>query len=263
MDFATGFATGWAMGKKMFEGGNGWDIYTVNYGEGLIVTTIDSRIAETPKTTDYSFSFGTKEFKKATRIISGNKKITHIFTKRIVTSVINDKSEIIWTLTPDSNGKITSIYDVNGNEILNGVTAGNSVITNTPEGVALGYALAYNKEQEDETEELIEAYKQGTDDQKEIDDDTAEVDIIDFEGGSCVVYSAIDGQNKCTRYYGSYAVINSNGSVYVHDIFRSDFMYSNGNVISTNYYDVPMPVISLSGYSDYMGTVYDDNGNLI
>ena len=209
MDFAAGFATGFAFAKKMFDGGGGGgsDIYITDYGSSLIVTTITGRGSELPKTSDHKFTFTTQIFKIVTTAKSSTKKSTRTWSKTVITSVANDKGIVIWTLSPDASGKITAVYDVNGNEILNGVTNGDSTITQTPEGVALGYALAYNNEKDTLLDELIKAYENGVDDEEEIDDggDTT-IETIDFQGSGAVLKKYNKKGLLSTIYYGDYGV---------------------------------------------------------
>lgn len=205
-DIAYGYAIGYNDGI-LKNGGGGSDIYITDYGSSLIVTTITGRGSEFPKTTDHKFTFTTRIFKIVTTAKSSTKKSTRTWSKTVITSVANDKGIVIWTLSPDTSGKITAVYDVNGNEILNGVTNGDGTITQTPEGVALGYALAYNNEKDTLLDELIKAYENGVDDEEEIDDggDTT-IETIDFQGSGAVLKKYTTKGLLSDIYYGDYGV---------------------------------------------------------
>lgn len=210
MDFAAGFAAGFAYAKKLFGGeGGGSDIYITDYSDtSLAVTVISDRTEETPKTAVYLFTFTLKEYKTVTIAKSSTKQSKRTWTKNIISAVANADGVDIWTLAADSKGSIVAVYDTNGNEILNGSTSGDSVISNTPEGVALGYALAYNKEQENYTEDLIRAYKDGISDEEEIDDGgETKVEVTDLLGGDvCIKFFSNDG-TAITEIYGSGGII--------------------------------------------------------
>ena len=190
MDFVTGFATGWAMGKKMFEGGGGkYDIYIVDYTEtNLVIKIIADQTAETPDLKEYSFSFAMQEFKTATILKTSKGEAKRTWKAQIITAVFNDENRTIWTLTPDDFGKIIAVYDQNGNELLNGTNTNQSVNTDTPEGTALGFALAFDKVQESLIGNLINAYKQGVDDENDINvpDEEPELNIIELKGNGAV-----------------------------------------------------------------------------
>lgn len=221
MDFVTGFATGWAMGKKMFEGGGGkYDIYIVDYTEtNLVIKIIADQTAETPDLKEYSFSFTMQEFKATTILKTSKGEAKRTWKAQIITAVFNSENQNIWTLTPDDSGKIIAVYDQNGNELLNGTTTNQSVSTDTPEGTALGFALAFDKAQESLIENLINAYKQGVDDENDINVPAEEPDlnIIELKGNGAVFVMTNKDTGVVKKYYGSYIVNQiSSGGVMVY-----------------------------------------------
>ena len=275
MSFAAGFAAGYAFAKKMFQGSGGSDIYITDYSDtSLTVTTITGRGGETPKTTDHTFTFTTKEFKYDTNMVSATQQIKHTWSKTVITSVMDADNNVIWQLDPDSSGTIVSVYDSNGNEILDGITNGDSVMSNTPEGVALGFALAYSKEQDDLMEKLLNAYKQGSEDQKEIDDDESTIETIDLDGNGAKYY-AIDANGKYQYYdceYVQILAVNSSGKPTKVLIKNATYSYrqkANGKVELDEVYDPPkdftlttsMWLIADAQTTKLGGTVYDADGN--
>ncbi|MGN1137077.1 MAG: hypothetical protein ACI4SF_12770 [Oscillospiraceae bacterium] len=237
MSFDDGFILGLSLGGGV---GGGSDIYITDYSDtNLTITTIADRSAETPKTTDYTFMFTTQEFKIVTTATSSTKKSTRTWRKTIITSVINDEGVVIWNLTPDTSGKIIAVYDINGNEILNGITNGDSVITDTPEGAALGYALAYNKENIEQLEELIEAYEDGIDDEEEIGDDgETTVETIDFKGSGAVLKIYNTKGLLTDIYYGDYGIFRNvtDNQFSVYFAYHHHTTYATVNMIFNGEY---------------------------
>lgn len=276
MDFATGFAAGVAFAKKMFEGGGGGsDIYITDYSDtSLTVTTITDRCGENPKTTDHVFTFTTKEFKYDTNMVSATQQIKHTWSKIVITSVVDDNGNVIFDLNPDSSGTIVAVYDGNGNEVLYGTTNGDSIMTNTPEGVALGYALAFNKEQDDLMVKLLEAYEKGSDDQKDIGDDESTIETIDLDGNGAKYY-IIDANGKYQYYdceYVQILAVNSSGKptkVFIKNTTYSYRQQANGTVELDSTYNPPKDfTLTTSHWALYDaktiklgGTVYDADGN--
>lgn len=154
------------VGKLQNEGG-GDDIYIVNgAGTSIAVSVISDRSSGNYVT--YSFICNTKAYKTVTVLSSKKTKVEKVWTKTVITGVLCD-GEMIWKFGLNDKGNITAVYDRVGNEILKGTTgaAGQSVLTSTPEGIALGWALAYNNEQSRIMQEKIDSYKDGIDDYKE------------------------------------------------------------------------------------------------
>ncbi|MCM1380340.1 MAG: hypothetical protein NC192_00255, partial [Muribaculaceae bacterium] len=161
---AIGYALGYDDGlNELFTGGSGGgDVYQVSGGEdGITVTMVQNRGENQVLAAEY-FEFKSKEYKTITSLSSGSTTVTKTWSKRAITEVLRDGAAV-WRLTLDSTGNVTAVLDGAGNDVLGGVTGtdGNSVTTDTPEGIALGWVLAYNKEQSDAQQKSIDAYKDG------------------------------------------------------------------------------------------------------
>lgn len=128
------------------------------------------------------FTFNTKKYTTVTTVSSGNTSIEKTWSKTVITEVFKD-DKIVWKFSLDSNGNATAVFDSAGNDVLNGVTSadGNSIITPTPEGIALGWALAYNNEQSSALKKALDAYQDGIDDCDEVN----EKEGIDCGCGDC------------------------------------------------------------------------------
>ena len=169
--------------NELFRSGSGGgdDVYIVQGSPSeLSVTVVRNRSSDAPEYEPHTFYFTSRQFKKTTTISSGKGSKTTEWCKTIITSIADDSGEIIFTLTPNNNGDITAVYDRAGNEILAGISADDSVTTSTPEGIALGWALAYNEQQSKLTDEKEQAYKDGIEDGKELDPDPDPDDIDDL-----------------------------------------------------------------------------------
>lgn len=195
-------------------GGDGKDIYVVNgSASSVTVQTVTGRNSDPPAVSSHTFSFTSRNFYKSTTITGTNKVITKTWTKNIITSISDSDGKVIFLMDVDGFGKVFACYDRNGNDILSGKTYGDSVFTSTPEGVALGWALAYCKEQDEETEKAIDAYEDGRNDNIEAGGDgETGFEKIDFHG-SGGYYEYRDkrisdmGVLGGRRYYGEYFVI--------------------------------------------------------
>lgn len=168
--------------NELFQcGSGGGDVFQVGgSGSGITVTTVKNRGKAQELTTEF-FTFKTKEFKTMTTVTSGNTTVTKMWSKTVITEVLKD--ETVWKFSLDSSGDVTAAFDSVGNDVLNGVTGadGNSVITPTPEGIALGWALAYNNEQDSALKKALDAYQDGIDDCDEIN----EKEGVDCGCGDC------------------------------------------------------------------------------
>lgn len=269
--------------NELFQSGTGGgdDIYITSYTDtSLAVTVISDRTAETPEITVSTFSFTLKEFKTVTTAKTSKGESTRTWIKRIITSVANAEGTVIWTLTPNTEGKIIAVYDINGNEILGGITNGDSVITNTPEGVALGYALAYSKEQDALVEKLIDAYEDGVNDESTIgvDDDETDITVTDLEGNGaryyCIQYSPPD----TWQYFDcEYIQILSMDSGIMTKVLLKNVNYtirqdSTGHIQTESECDPPKDftltlgdwALSLTNVDmiRLAGTIYDADGNI-
>ena len=152
--------------NELFQGGEeGGDVFHVSgSGSGITVTMVKNR-SETQELTAEFFTFKTKTYKTITTLKSGKTTIEKTWSKTIITEVLKDGGAV-WKFTLDSSGTVTGVLDSAGNDVLNGVTGadGLSVITSTPEGIALGWALAYNNEQTNALQKALDAYQDGVDD---------------------------------------------------------------------------------------------------
>ncbi len=272
MSFDDGFILGLSLGGG--GGKKGDDIYITAYSDTAIsIKTIADRTAETPETTDHAFTFTLKEFKTVTTAKTSKGKSTRTWIKNIITSVANVEGAVIWALEPNDMGTIIAVYDVGGNEILSGITNGDSVITNTPEGVALGYALAYNKEQENYTEKLIEAYEDGVNDESTIgvDDEETVVDVTDLKGAGAVLYS-YSKKSGSDEYYLEYIFYGEYGTLIYHssdnyyhynivNVYRRIVYDSHGEITADQTFD---PYSSFAGpdndYNQYYGDWFYGDG---
>ena len=162
----------YAILDELFQGGSGGgDVYLVSgSGSGITVTMVKKRGAEQELTVEL-FDFTVKTYKTITTVRSGNTAVEKIWTKTIVTEVLKN-GETVWKFKLDSSGNATAVLDSAGNDVLNGVTGedGNFVVTPTPEGIALGWAMAYNNEQNSALEKILDAYSNGIDDCDEINE---------------------------------------------------------------------------------------------
>ena len=258
------------------EGGDGQDVYTVNgSGSSITVQTVSGRSSGSPAIKTYNFSFTTKEFKKSTTITGSNKVITKTWTKNIITSISNSSGEIIFTMDADTSGKVTACYDRSGNEILNGATYGDSVFTSTPEGVALGWALAYCKEQDEETERAKQAYEDGRKDNIDAGGDgETKLDEVNFEGGELVVLNYIDYSLSSKAWndgtVSAYAVFNQDyTSISYHGITDIISYYSFSPYEYHQHFDPPTGAIGIRQnnepnryYRLIYGPIYNPDGTL-
>ena len=143
----------------------GGDVFIVSGSENGITVTMVKKRGENQELTTEFFTFKSNTYKTVTTVSSGNTSIEKIWSKNIISEVLRD-DETVWNFELDSSGGVTAVFDSVGNDVLNGITGeeGESVLTSTPEGIALGWALAYNKEQNDALKKILDAYKEGIDD---------------------------------------------------------------------------------------------------
>ena len=156
--------------NELFQSGSGGgDVFYVNgSGTGITVTMVKNR-GETQELVSENFTFATNTYKTVTTVSSGNTQIEKIWSKVAISEVLKD-GITVWKFVLDAVGTVTAVLDSVGNDVLNGVTGedGNSVITPTPEGIALGWALAYNNEQSNAKQKAMDAYRDGISDCDEI-----------------------------------------------------------------------------------------------
>lgn len=156
--------------NELFQcGSGGGDVFQVSGSRsGITVTTVKNR-GEAQELSVEFFTFKTKEFKTLTTVTSGNTTVSKIWSKTVITEVLKNGATV-WEFSLDSKGNAIAVLDSAGNDVLNGITGadGNSVITPTPEGIALGWALAYNDEQDSALKKALDAYQDGIDDCDEI-----------------------------------------------------------------------------------------------
>lgn len=267
MSFDAGFMLGLSMGGEIKK----YDIYIVDYTEtNLAIKIIAYRTAETPDLMEYSFSFAMQEFKATTTLKTSKGEAKRTWKAQIITAVSDSESQTIWTLTPDNSGKIIAVYDQNGNELLNGTTTSQSVSTDTPEGTALGFALAFDKAQESLIENLIDAYKQGVDDEKDINvpDEEPELNIIELKGNGAILVTTNKSTGVVNKYYGNYivnridmgsvTVYAAEGEKVIQEIIRNGQTY-----IKEGTKAMTINVNAEAFDMELTGDVYDINGNLI
>lgn len=268
MSFDAGFLLGLSMGG----GGGKYDIYIVSCTEtNFAIKIIANRAAETPDLKEYSFSFAVQEFKATTILKTSKGEAKRTWKAQIITAVFNSENQTIWTLTPDDSGKIIAVYDQNGNELLNGTSTNQSVSTNTPEGTALGFALAFDKAQESLIENLIKAYNQGVDDENDINvpDEEPELNIIELKGNGAVFVMTNKNTGVVKKYYGSYIVnqISSAGGVTVYaaegEKVIEETIRNGKTIIRKGTERMSFPFKQEDFDVELTGDVYDINGNLI
>lgn len=273
MSFDDGLMLGLMLGEGASGGGEGDDVYIVNGSEtSITVYIISGRNSEKPTVSSETFSFVIKRFYKTTTIKSNSKEIAKQWEKKIITSISDSSGDTIFKMIVDDDGKITACYDRSGNEILHGETSGDSVTTSVSEGIALGWALAYSKEQNEETERAIDAYKSGREDEQEASGEEHEdttFEELDLKGGT--LYAKIeDKYYYYTIYYGK------NGYVYHNE--WDEWVFTNVdhaeyNVGSPyyyeNFYDPPAsfahkPPGKADSRSMFIsGIIYNDDGSVI
>lgn len=156
--------------NELFQSGSGGgDVFSVSGSEsGITVTTVKNR-GDTQELTAENFTFKIKTYKTVTTLKSGKTTIDKTWSKTAISEVMKS-GETVWKFVLDAVGNVTAVLDSAGNDVLNGTTGkdGNSVVTPTPEGIALGWALAYNNEQSGSVQKAIEAYQEGVEDCDEI-----------------------------------------------------------------------------------------------
>lgn len=148
----------------------GGDIFIVSGSlSGITVTTVKRRGEKDQELTVDFFAFNNDTYKTVTTLSAGNTSTERIWSKTIISEVLYN-GETIWEFGLDDSGGVNAVFDRVGNDVLNGITGekGESVLTSTPEGVALGWALAYNKEQNEALKKILDAYQDGIDDEKDI-----------------------------------------------------------------------------------------------
>lgn len=259
-------------------GGDEYDIHMVNGSpSSMTVRTVSERGSESQSISTHSFSFSTKNFYKTTTITGKNKVITKIWTTTIIVA-IGGSDGIVFTMDADDRGKLTACLDRNGNNVLNGETFGDSVFTTTPEGIALGWALAYCNEQYNETEKKIKAYEDGRQDNIDAGgDDETTIDEKEFEGSYARSqeeqnYPYSYTQRECfdDAYLTVSYTTSGNMVISLHGI-KYDITYNNREHTSVryeHYYDYPGITLSFTFPSDYasytfFGNIYDSDGNLL
>ena len=152
--------------NELFQcGSGGGDIFLVNGSESGITVTMVKNRGEAQELTANFFTFETKTYKTITPVGSGKTTREKTWSKNVITAILKN-DETVCKFTLDSGGNATAVLDSVGNDVLNGITGeeSKSVLTTTPEGIALGWALAYNKEQSSALQKAIDAYKDGIDD---------------------------------------------------------------------------------------------------
>lgn len=154
-----------AINELFLSGAGGGDVFIVSGSESGITVTMVKNRGEDQELTSEFFSFVTKTYKTITTLSAGNTSIEKTWSKTVITEVLKD-GETVWDFELDSSGGVTAVFDSVGNDVLNGITGeeGESVLTATPEGIALGWALAYNKVQDDALKKILDAYQDGIDD---------------------------------------------------------------------------------------------------
>ena len=253
----------------------GGDVFLVNGSEsGITVTTVKNRGEAQELTADF-FTFETKTYKTITTVGSGKTTIEKTWSKNVITAVLKN-DETVWKFSLDSGGNAAAVLDSVGNDVLNGITGeeGKSVLTTTPEGIALGWALAYNKEQSSALQKAIDAYKDGIDDCDEInnaegvscdcgcdcgdgdgtggdgtggngtgdgsggiklpDKNFEAVELPDGTGCMITVEKEEYGRKYTIIIYCDYAVKNKDGSITRYN--THEYTYRNGSV-TYNYYN--------------------------
>lgn len=171
-----------AINELFLSGSGGGDVFIVSGSEsGITVTMVKNRGEDQELTAEF-FTFSTNTYKTITTLSSGSTSIEKTWSKTIITEILKD-DETVWEFKLDSGGGVTAVFDSVGNDVLNGITGeeGESVLTATPEGIALGWALAYNKVQDDALKKILDAYQDGIDDCDKINE--AEGGNENGEGG--------------------------------------------------------------------------------
>ena len=231
MSFDDGFMLGLMMGGDG-SGGGGDDVNIVNGSDSSItISVVTGRNSDDPDYNMERFTFAIEKSYKITTIKSKSKIITKTWTKNTVTSVTNSKGEKLFTMDTDGYGKIIACYDRSGNEILRGGTFEESVFTTTPEGIALGWALAYSKEQDEQVENAVNDYIQGRQDDKdaqENNNDPTDIEEITLPGGfSSYHYEKNFASRRNLKYtwHCEYIVLTLNSSGDIKEAFLKGVTY--------------------------------------
>lgn len=191
--------------KKLSEQGGGEggaDIFKIIGSENsLAAVQIDNRSLNSESLTNHNFIFAVRGYSSTTKVETSAAVKYKTRVKKIIVGV-SYKNEKILEIKTDKNGTITAAFDRMGNDIINGVNGSAANKTDCFEGVAVGWALAYNKVTESEYEKRKKQYEKDVEDTADPDDlpNFSDIENSDKENN-------VDWQNcfetKQVGYYAS------------------------------------------------------------
>ena len=239
------FDDGLMIGMMLGGGGGGKkgdDIVSViRSGGTLTVHTVSGRGTENPVIKSNSYALSIQTICRVTITKSGSTTITRKWSAEFITAVSN-AAGILYQAEYSSDGKLSKVYKTNGNEIyiadLPETLSGEASLETVPDGVALGYMVAYNKMAEEILEKEIESYKDGTTDGTSEGGETPTVtadDVVIPDGSAMAIY---DDGNFRDIYYGDSSgeitSVSEDGiSFYLH--YSCKYSYFRGELYSVSY----------------------------
>lgn len=230
--------------NELFQSGTGGgdDIVSViRSGSTLTVHTVSGRGTENPVIKANSYTLSIQTICRITITTSGSTTITRKWSAEFITAVSN-AAGILYQAEYSSDGKLSKVYKSNGNEIyiadLPETLSGEASLETVPDGVALGYMVAYNKMAEEILEKEIESYKDGTTDGTSEGGETPTVtadDVVIPDGSAMAIYD--DGDFRDIYYgdsSGEITSVSEDGiSFYLH--YSCKYSYFRGELSHVNY----------------------------
>lgn len=232
MSFAVGVAVGFAMGKKMFEGGGGVakDIVGVVNSEGTL-TVYTASIGESSFAQNV-YILKSETICKITFTKVGDLTITNKWSATFITDVAKADGTVLFHANYDDHANLINIVNSEGEQIyLSEPDLSEEerqyVSYSIADGVALGYMIGANNVASEVIAKAVEAYKKGLDDT----DSNAEItsgDVIIPDGAAILINEAPTSPFK-TIYYGE-----SSGEITFVDDSKVMF-YLNYNIAEQYY----------------------------
>lgn len=230
--------------NELFQSGTGGgdDIVSViRSGGTLTVHTVSGRGTENPVIKENSYTLSIQTICRITITKSGSTTITRKWSAEFITEVSNADG-LLYSAEYSSDGKLSKVYKSNGNEIyiadLPEMLSGEASLETVPDGVALGYMIAYNKAAEEMLKQEIESYKDGTEDGTTEGENPPTVtadDVVIPDGSAMAIYDYGDFREI---YYGDSSgeitrVNDERIGFYLH--YSCCYSYFRGELSSVSY----------------------------